>query len=148
MSTYHSIFYHIVFATKYRQPSINRNHDVELYKYIQGVIKNKRSTVYCINGIEDHIHIMSAIHPAISLSNFVKDIKVASCTWLKTNANFPLFNGWQDGYGAFTYSIREKHMIVNYIKNQKEHHKAENSTCEFIRLLIENGIAFDEKFLL
>ena len=39
-------------------------------------------------------------------------------------------------------------MIINYIKNQKEHHKAETFYDEFKRLLIENGIEFDEKYLL
>ena len=36
---------------------------------------------------------------------------------------FPEFEEWQDGYGTFTYSIREKDMIINYVKNQKEHHR-------------------------
>jgi hypothetical protein len=56
--------------------------------------------------------------------------------------------GWQEGYGAFTYSIREKDMIINYLKNQKEHHKSESFYDEYKRLLIENGVVFDEKYLL
>jgi hypothetical protein len=39
-------------------------------------------------------------------------------------------------------------MIINYIKNQKEHHKKETFVDEFKGLLIENGIEFDEKYLL
>jgi len=49
-------------------------------------------------------------------------IKVASSIWMKTSNNFPKFDAWQEGYGAFTYSIREKDMIINYVKNQKEFH--------------------------
>ena len=49
-------------------------------------------------------------------------------------------------YGAFTYSIREKDMIINYVKNQKEHHKKETFYDEFKSLLIENGIELDEKY--
>ena len=67
---------------------------------------------------------------------------------MKADGNFPKFEAWQDGYGAFTYSIREKDMIINYVKNQKEHHKTETFYDEFKRLLIENGIEFDEKYLL
>jgi hypothetical protein len=62
--------------------------------------------------------------------------------------HFPMFEGWQDGYGAFTYSVREKDKIINYIKNQKEHHKTATFNEEFKQLLIENGIEFDEKYLL
>ena len=67
---------------------------------------------------------------------------------MKANGNFPEFDAWQEGYGAFTYSIREKDMIINYVKNQKEHHNAETFYDEFKRLLLENGIEFDEKYLL
>jgi putative transposase len=148
MGTYRQIFYQIVFGTKHRKPTIAEAYESELYKYIYGIIKNKHCKLYRINGIEDHIHIMSDLHPSICLSDYVKDIKVASSLWMKENGKFPAFEGWQDGYGAFTYSGREKDMIINYIKNQKEHHKSENFYDEYKRLLIENGIEFDEKYLL
>ncbi len=148
MSTYRQIFYQIVFGTKYRRPTITREYDTELYKYISGIIKNKHCKLYRINGIEDHIHIMSDLHPTVCLSDYIKDIKVASNTWMKDSGKFPEFEGWQEGYRAFTYSIREKDMIINYVKKQKEHHKSENFYDEYKRLLNENGIEFDEKYLL
>lgn len=148
MSTYRQIYYQIVFGTKYRQPTITEAHDIELYKYIYGIIKNKKCKLYRINGIEDHIHIMSDLHPSVCLSDYVKDIKVASNLWMKESGLFPEFEGWQDGYGAFTYSVREKDMIINYVKNQKEHHKVETFYDEFKRLLLENDIEFYEKYFL
>ena len=147
MGTYRQIFYQIVFGTKNRKATIAREAGEDLYKYIWGVIKNKKCTLFRINGIEDHIHIMSDLHPSVSLSNYVKDIKIASSIWMKESGKFPAFEGWQEGYGAFTYSVREKDMIINYIKNQKEHHKTDNFQNEFRRLLIDNGVYFDEKYL-
>jgi putative transposase len=146
--SYRQIFYQIVFGTKHRLPVIPETHSNELYKYISGVIKNKNCKLYWINGIEDHIHIFSDLHPTMCLSDYVKDIKVASSLWMKANGNFPKFKAWQEGYGAFTYSIRERDMIINYIKNQKEHHQKETFYEEFKGLLIESGIDFDEKYLL
>ncbi len=67
---------------------------------------------------------------------------------MKASGKFPLFTGWQVGYGAFTYSIREKDTIINYVKKQKEHHGSENYCDEYKRLLNENGIEFDEKYLM
>lgn len=61
---------------------------------------------------------MSDLHPTVCLSDYVKDIKVASSIWMKESGKFPAFEGWQDKYGAFTYSIKEKGIIINYIKNQ------------------------------
>ena len=145
---YRQIFYHIIFGTRNREATIAEGHCEELYKYIWGVIKNKNCKLYRINGIEDHIHIFSDLHPSISLADYIKDIKVASSIWMKECGKFPKFKGWQDKYGAFTYSIKEKDIIINYVKNQKEHHKHETFYDEFKRLLIENGIEFDEKYLL
>ena len=148
MSTYRQIFYQIVFSTKYRKQAITAEYDRELYKYIFGIIKNKNCRLYQINGIEDHIHIFTDLHPSICLSDFVKDIKVASSIWMKQSGLFPLFTGWQVGYGAFTYSLREKEMIINYIKKQKAHHKCESFGEEYRRVLEENDIVLDERFFL
>ena len=146
--SYRQIFYQIVFGTKYREPTITEANCEELYKYISGIIKNKNCSLYRINGVEDHIHIFSDLHPSMSLARYVKDIKVASSIWMKECGKFPEFKAWQVRYGAFTYSIREKDMIINYVKKQKEHHKSESFYDEYKRLLIENGIEFDEKYLL
>lgn len=148
MSTYRQIFYQIVFGTKNREATISETYESELYKYIWGIINKQKCKLYRVNSMPDHIHIFSDLHPAVCLSDYVKDIKVASNIWMKNSGKFPLFTGWQDAYAAFTYSIREKDMIIEYIKNQKEHHKKETFYNEYKRLLIENGIEFDEKYLL
>jgi putative transposase len=60
---------------------------------------------------------------------------------------FPKFTSWQDGYGAFTHSAREKDQIIEYIKCQEEHHKRITFADELRNLLEEAGVAFDAKFL-
>jgi REP element-mobilizing transposase RayT len=147
MSTFRQILYHIVFSTKNRQPTLSENHQEELYKFIWGVIKNRHCYLYRINGIEDHIHILSDLHPGISLADYIKEIKVASCVWMKESGQFPFFTNWQEGYGAFTYSYKEKDALITYVKNQKEHHKKESFLEEYKRLLTESHIVFDEKYL-
>ena len=103
MSSYRQIFYQIVFGTKSRKPTIANAYEKELYQYISGIIKNKNCKLYRINGMQDHVHIMSDLHPSVCLSDYVKDIKVASSLWMKGNDKFAAFEGWQDKYGAFTY---------------------------------------------
>lgn len=113
-----------------------------------GHIKNKRCHLYRINGVEDHLHIATHIHPSVPLADLVKDIKLASTHHIKKNRLFKDFGGWQDGYGAFTYSLKEKRRLIGYIKNQEEHHKYFSFKEEFIELLKEQGVEFDEKYLL
>ncbi|UOE42355.1 IS200/IS605 family transposase [Chryseobacterium suipulveris] len=114
---YRQIYYQIIFTTKYRKTTLNLEHDAELYKYIWGIIRNKKCKLYRINGMHDHIHIFSDLHPTVCLSDFVKDIKVASNLWMKKSGLFPDFEEWQESYSAFPYSEREKDMIINYVKN-------------------------------
>ena len=96
--------------------------------------------------MEDHIHILSDLHPSIALADFVKSIKVATSLWLKQSADFPDFQGWGEGYAAFTYSYKEKEVLINYIKKQQEHHKKENTIEELKRLWIENGVEPDMRY--
>ncbi len=56
--------------------------------------------------------------------------------------------GWQDGYAAFTYTIKEKKRLVEYVKSQEEHHKTMTFEEELILLLNEHHIAYDERYLL
>ena len=42
-----------------------------------GILLNNKCHVYCINGVEDHIHIICQLHPSVGLAWLVKDIKLA-----------------------------------------------------------------------
>lgn len=122
MSTYTQILYQIVFGTKYRRQTMVAGGRHQLYNYIRGVLQNKNCHLYRINGVEDHLHILTHLHPSIALADLVKDVKLSSSKYIKENCLFPEFIGWQSGYGAFTYSMEGKYALINYIKNQEEHH--------------------------
>ena len=83
----------------------------------------------------------------MALANLVKDIKLGSTSFIKEKKIFPNFGGWQDGYSAFTYSIEAKDNLIEYVKNQEEHHKNKTFKEELIELLNEHGIEFYEKYL-
>jgi putative transposase len=147
MSTYTQILYHIIFSTKDRRPVLDKPRREELFRYVWSICRNKECHLYRINGIEDHIHILASLHPSICLSDFIKEIKTSTNTWIKEKNVFPAFTYWQSGYGAFTLSYAEKDGLIEYIKNQQEHHKTESYLDELRRLLKAAGIEFDEKYL-
>lgn len=147
MSTYTQILYQIVFSTKQRERTLFETGQEELYRYISGILVNKKCHLYQIGGVEDHIHIVTHLHPNIALSQLVKDIKLASSKYIKSEKIFPMFSGWQEGYGAFTYSLDAKDNLIRYVKYQKEHHKKTDFRSEYISLLRENDIKFEEKYL-
>lgn len=146
MSSYKQILYHIIFGTKNREATLSLEHSDILYKYIWSIIGQKNGVLYHINGMEDHIHILSDLHPSIALADYVRDIKRATSGWLAASELFPDFKGWAEGYGAFTYTWRDREKIINYIRNQREHHKSYSYEDEYRRLLKEFDIKIDERF--
>lgn len=146
--SYTNLLYHIIFRTKYSIKSIPTENAEELYRYIWGIIRNKGCTLYRIGGMPDHIHILVAIKPSLSVSELVKTIKVQSNHFIHQNPDkFPYFSGWGDEYCAITYNYRDKDMIIKYIRNQSEHHKAFDFKSELQRIFEENCMDFDERFV-
>ncbi len=148
MGTYTQLLYQLVLGTKYRKPVLTKDRRDELYNYIVGILNEKNCHPYRINGVEDHIHILTHIHPTVAVSSLVKDIKMACSDYIRREGLFKDFDGWMNGFGAFTYSIKEKDRLIQYIINQEEHHRHKNSLSEFRKLLQEHKIPFDEKYLL
>ena len=146
-NTYTQLLYHVVFSTKNRQRTLTDGHREHLYRYIWGIHNNLTCHLYRIGGIDDHIHILTAMPTTLSLSDFVKEVKTGSSRWLKEQAESTRFEGWQDGYGTFTVTFAGKDALIEYIKGQAEHHRTESLLDEYRRLLCENGISFDERYL-
>ncbi len=147
MSTYTRILFQIVFSTKNRSRCLIKKGRKELYKYISGILKNKNCQLVRINGVEDHIHILSELHPTVSLSSLVKDIKLGSAHFIRRKELFPDFEGWQKGYAAFTYSNDEKEGLIQYVKNQENHHKSLSFKDELTLFLKKYDVDFEERFL-
>lgn len=94
MKTYTQILYQIVFSTKERKPILLKENRRELFKYIYGIVENKKCHVYRIGGVEDHLHIVTHLHPSVALASLVKDIKVSSSIFIKEKELFAGFTGW------------------------------------------------------
>lgn len=148
MSSYTQLLYQIVFSTKNRERVLTKNNRTILFNYMAGIIHNKNCHLYIINGVEDHVHIVTHIHQSIALASFVKDIKVASSLFIKEQKIFDNFSSWQVGYGAFTYSIKELNRVIAYVANQEKHHQEKSYLEEYTKLLKQHGVEYDERYLL
>ena len=117
------ILCHVVFGTKFRDPTILPSRTHELYKYIYGLITIRKCKVIRINGIEDHVHILLDLHPSVALAELVRAVKQSSSNWIKEEGIFPKFEGWAVGYYAASVSYGDKESCRQYIISQEEHHK-------------------------
>ncbi len=147
-NTFHQLYIQIVFSVKKRESLIPKKHKVNIHKYITGIVKNNKCKMIAINSVEDHIHIFVGIHPTISVSNLVKDIKVSSTEFIKDKRWNKIKFNWQDGYGAFSYSRSHIDKVVKYIKNQEIHHHKKSFAEEYKEFMEKFGVEYDKKYLL
>ena len=147
-NTYTQIHIQTVFAVQGRQCLIKDQWKNELYKYITAIIQNHGHKVLQINGMPDHIHILFGMRPTQSLSDLMKQVKQGSSKWINGKGYVNGKFSWQSGFGAFSYSKTEVPHVINYIKNQEHHHKAITFQDEYLQLLKEFNIEFDERYIL
>ena len=146
--SYTKLLYHVVIRTYKSERTINEEHEKELYAYMLGIVRNKNGILYRIGGMPDHIHLLISLPATQSIASFVQELKISSSKWLKANPLFPNFKHWSKEYAAFTYAQKDKDMIANYIKHQKEHHKKTTFANEYRKFLTDNNIEIKEAYFL
>ncbi len=147
MSVFSQIHIQIVFAVKNREKLIQASWEKKLHQYITGIVQKKGQKMLAINGTSDHIHFLIGMRPSCCLSDLVREIKKSSNIYIKeqkfTNYKFE----WQEGYGAFSYSHSALDNVINYINNQKEHHKKRTFKEEYLDFLAKFEVEYDEKYI-
>jgi putative transposase len=146
-STYTNLLYHLVFATKQRAPLINDDLEEELYRYIGGIIRAEGGVQLEIGGVADHVHILTKFRPSVSVSDMLAKIKANSSKWVNDHKMKMRKFAWQEGFAAFTVSESQAPAVVDYIRNQREHHRKQTYQEEFVALLVRHGIEYDPQYL-
>jgi hypothetical protein len=77
----------------------------------------------------------------------MKDIKQSSSKWINDNKLTEIHFEWQEGYGAFSYSKSQIETVIKYIQNQEEHHKIKTFREEYLEILQNFEVDFDEKYI-
>jgi putative transposase len=145
--TYTNLLFHVIFSTKNRERLIAPDMEERVWSYLGGIARENDMTALQIGGVEDHVHILLAVPPVLALSKGMQLIKGASSKWIKeTYPNLWAF-AWQDGYGAFTVSKSNASAVIEYIQNQREHHRVRTFQEEYMLFLEKHAIAYDEQYL-
>jgi len=145
--TFSQIYVQIVFAVKNRDALIHQDWENELYKYITGIVQNKGQKMLAINGTNNHIHFLIGMKPTCCLSDLVREIKKSSNTFIKEKRFTRHSFQWQEGFGVFSYSHSALDNVIQYIQNQKEHHRKRTFKEEYIDFLKIFEVEFKEEYL-
>lgn len=147
-NTYTQLYIQFVFAVQNRLSLIQPAWKDELYKYITGIVQSNNHKLIAINGIPNHVHVFVGYKPHQLIPDLLQDIKGSSSGWINKKG---FVNGkfkWQAGYGAFSYSNSHIDWVVKYIMNQEEHHKKKTFSEEYLDLLKEYNIDYNEQYIL
>ena len=146
-NSFTQLYIHFVFAVGRRESTITESWRDELYKYITGAINNRGHHLMAIGGMPDHVHLLVSMSPKESVASLVQSLKSQSSRWINEQRFFNCHFEWQTGYGAFSYTKSHTSQVINYIKNQKEHHRLKTFLEEYKHILDEMGFTYDEKFV-
>ena len=146
-NTYTCLHYHIIFSTKNRQRWISPDIEERLWSYLGGIADRNGMTPLKNGGIEDHVHIVVSLPPTMAPSKAVQLLKGGSSLWI--HETFPELAefAWQDGYGAFTVSKSQLSDLIEYVINQREHHRTRTFQEEYRAFLEKHRIEYDERYL-
>lgn len=146
-NTFSKIFIQFIFAVQHRSALILPDFEEELYKYIGGIIRNQGQKLLAINGTKDHVHLFLGIEPSCRMSNLMRDVKGESSEFINKKGFLRNKFNWQEGYGAFSYGSSQKQDVINYVMNQKQHHRKVRFRDEYISFLKKFEVEYDEKYI-
>lgn len=146
-NTYSQVYIHIVFAVQGRLNLIAEKHREELQKYITGIISKRNQKLLAVYCNPDHTHIFVGMKPELSISDLVRDVKAGSSNFINDKKWVVGKFSWQKGAGSFSHSHSQIDTVVKYVKNQKEHHHKKTFKEEYLEMLKNFAVDYDERYL-
>ena len=146
-NTYHQIYLQTVFAVKYRKAVIDKSWRSQLCGVIGNLINEAKCKTIIVNGVEDHVHCFLGLKPVVSVSELMKAVKAKSSKYINDYKLTPERFEWQEGYGVFSYRQNDVDTIYKYVQNQEEHHKILTFREEYLDLLTEFRVEYDEQYI-
>ena len=146
-NTYHQIYLQTVFAVKYRNAVLHQSWRQTLQGVMGNLINETGCKTIIVNGVEDHMHCFLGLRPVVSVSELMKTVKAKSSKYVNDHGLTENRFEWQEGYGVFSYRQRDIDQIFNYVKNQEIHHQRQSFKDEYLHLLKEFEIGYDEQYI-
>ena len=117
-----------------------------LHEYLGGAVHGLGGVPLGVGGVADHVHLLVSLKPTHCLSDFMRELKKASTSWVREMFKQPQFQ-WQEGYAAFSVSASSHDSVRDYIANQEAHHRHQTFREELTTVLQKSGIDYDERYL-
>jgi REP element-mobilizing transposase RayT len=142
-----SVFVHLIFSTKNREPFLTPDVRAELFPYVTTILDGAGCSPLAANGVADHVHVLFILARTVRICDAVEEVKTNSSKWLKTKGTrFENFH-WQAGYGAFSIGQSQVESVRDYIAGQEERHHTQSFQDEYRAFLKKYQVSYDERYV-
>jgi putative transposase len=133
------LYYHLIWATKRREPVIGDEAADLIRRSIQSVCTERRVIVHSIGVMPDHVHLAASVPPRISISEFARLVKGGTSHLINRSIQQPVGDWffWQPEYGVLSFGKRSLESVNAYVENQATHHSEGNLWPLYERLIDE-----------
>jgi putative transposase len=123
LKAYSEINLHITWHVKGDVPVLRDEIDGPFYKFLRGqVIENSGAYLHQIGGTDDHVHLVATVPPTLLVSEWVGQLKGASSHYVNHHPVNRKVLEWQSKYGVVSFGTKDLPWVVEYVRNQREHH--------------------------
>ncbi|MBK5277443.1 MAG: transposase [Bacteroidia bacterium] len=137
---YTKVYIHYIWATKNREPLINKELKPILLRHIKENSIKKGIFIDTVNCVEDHIHMLISLGTEQTIAKTAMLIKGESSYWVNKQGLVKSKFEWQDEYIALSVSYSAVDKVRAYIINQEEHHKKKTFAVEYEEFLKDHKL--------
>lgn len=123
---YSELNLHLTWHTKLSRPLLNPVVEATTFASLREKAASLGDVyLHEIGGTETHVHLALSLEPTVLISDLVGALKGYSSH--EVNRRIGIGRNvleWQTGYGIVSFGTRDLPWVVEYVKNQKEHHAA------------------------
>jgi REP element-mobilizing transposase RayT len=145
--TYTSFLIHVIFSTSGRAPLLSDGIRPNVHAYLGGILRELDAIPIAIGGTADHVHLLTRLPANLALADCLRIVKTNSSQWVKERWPQRRMFAWQGGYRAFSVSESRRAAVIRYIRDQAQHHRRISFQDEFLALLKNHRVEFDDRYI-
>jgi REP element-mobilizing transposase RayT len=134
------IWIHLIWETLNREKLLTNEAGKRVSEFLFNYSKEKNIFMKINYVNPEHVHALIELSVSITVEDCIKLLKGASSHFINKERIIKNKFSWGRGYAAFSVSESQLSKVVDYIKNQKEHHRVKNFNEEYVEFIKKHGI--------
>ena len=135
LRAYSEINLHITWHVKDNNPILLDDIESQLHRFIRDRAVDTDG-VYCheTGGTDDHVHLVVTVCPTVAISEWIGTLKGSSSYFINHKIANRKVLAWQSGYGVVSFGTRDLPWVLDYVRNQRDHHAAGKTSARLERI--------------